>query len=124
MEESERLRILRLIAEGKISPEEGEALLQALSAAPTGEAGQESGALKGRWLRVKVWENGQSRVNIRLPLRLVEVGLKIARRFAPEEDFDEMAIALNEAIQEGVVGGKIVEVEDTEDNQRVEIWIE
>ena len=125
---NERLRILQMVADGKVTAEEGAALLEALasSEAARQEGGKKNSLLRGRWLRIQVWEGGQSKVNVRLPLGLVEVGLKIARRFAPEEDFDDIVAALNEAVQEGL-SGKIVEVTDTDEEgapQRVEISID
>ena len=128
-ESSERMRILQLIAEGKITAEEGAALLEALEASETAPTqGSESAAgLRGRWLRIHVQEGDQTRVNVRLPLRLVEVGLKIARRFAPEQDYGEIVEALNEAVQEGL-SGKIVDITDADDEKgtpvRVEISID
>ena len=127
MEENERLRILQMIADGKISPEEGEALLRALQTPAAADAASETQGTSGesgRWLRIRIHEDGQQRVNVRLPLRLVEFGLKIAQRFSSEEDLDKITIALNEAVQAGVADGKIIDVEDTDANQRVEIWFE
>jgi hypothetical protein len=53
---------------------------------------------------------------------LVSAGLRMAQRFAPEfNDFD-MA-ELEELLASGA-DGKIVEVMDEEDNERVEIYVE
>jgi len=129
MEENERLRILRMIAEGKISPEEGEALLRALhtpaaNSTNTYEVQGEPAENGGRWLRIRIQEDGRQRVNVRLPLRLVEFGLKIARRFSSEEDLDQIAVAINEAVQAGMADGKIIDLEDDHGRQHVEIWFE
>ena len=122
MEENERLRILRMIAEGKISPEEGEALLQALHTPAAADKDEEAKG-KARWLRIQVAEDGEQYMSVRLPLRLVELGLRIAKRFSPEENLDQIALALNEAIQSGVTG-KIIDVEDMDANRHVEILFE
>ena len=61
-------------------------------------------------------------VNVNLPLSLVKAGIKMGARFAPdmeELDWNELVIA----IQEGA-SGKIVEVEDEEDGERVEVYVE
>jgi len=127
MEDNERLRILRMIAEGKVSPEEGETLLRALqtpSATSSPDKAQDTTEGNGRWLRIRIQEDGRQRVNVRLPLRLVEFGLKIARRFSSEEDLDQIAAAINEAVQAGIADGKIIDIEDDHDKQHVEIWFE
>lgn len=123
--QEERLRILQMVAEGKVKPEEAAALLQALETGGGGEQAKvsEPAAGRGRWLRLRVEENGVQKVNIRLPWRLVDIGLKIAHRFTPDIEVSEISGALNEALNEGLPG-KILEVHDDEDNEHVEIWIE
>ena len=57
-----------------------------------------------------------------LPLSLVDFGLKLGARFVPEEygfDVDEV----RQAIRSGMVG-KIIEVDDGADGERVEIIVE
>jgi len=51
------------------------------------------------------------------------VGLSVAERFLPGTQFDGVAQALSEALQVGLEG-KIVDVVDEEDGERVEIFIE
>jgi hypothetical protein len=53
---------------------------------------------------------------------LVDVGMKMGARFAPNLDADQMA-SLTEALRSGAVG-KIVEATDEEDGERVEIFVE
>ncbi len=124
--QEEKLRILQMVAEGKIKPDEAATLLAALEQGGEGEtptAAATDPAGQGHWLRVRA-ENGAQKVNIRLPWRLLDIGLKIARRFAPEEvDIDKIHAALNEALANGLPG-KMVEVHDDEGTQHVEIWIE
>ena len=62
------------------------------------------------------------KVNVNLPLGLVTAGLRIGQRYAPELhgiDWDELL----DEIQRGA-NGKLVEVEDEEDNERVEIFVD
>ncbi len=83
----ERKKILEMLAAGKITVEESEKLLAALSAPETGKA--ESGAQPPfKYLRVLV-EPGPGaehpeRVNIRVPYKLIRAGLKWAS-FIPKE---------------------------------------
>jgi hypothetical protein len=118
----ERARILQMISEGKITAEEGARLLSALRGAAS--APQPPRAGMARWFRVRVTDmvTGRTKVNVNLPLSLVKAGLKMGARFAPdmeELDWEELTIA----IQEGA-SGKIVEVEDEEDGERVEVFVE
>jgi hypothetical protein len=121
----ERAQILNMISEGKITAEEGSRLLAAIK--PSERQSLQRGtsdALRGRWLRIRVFNtvSGKPKVNVNLPMGLVSMGLKFGAQFAPEmADFDmeELMAAIEEGAQ-----GKIIEVEDTEDGERVEIWLE
>lgn len=124
----ERLRILKMVEQGKISAEDGSRLLEALSAADRrrSQAGATAGQAAGsaRWLRVRVTDarTGRNKVNVTIPMGLVDVGLKMGARFAPEmEGFDLTQLA--EMIKSGATG-KLVEVQDREDGELVEIFVE
>lgn len=124
----ERLRILNLVAEGKVSAEEGARLLGALGGAGGATAGA-AGDGRARWFKVRITDaaTGRDRVNVTLPLGLVNYGLKLGRRFAPQIDGDVMGgVDLDqvaEAIASGAIG-RIVEVYDEDEGQRVEITVE
>lgn len=122
MSSEERLKILQMLEEGKITAEEAAALLRALGSRRAGPTGFPASG-EGRFLRVHVTDavSGKSKVNITVPLQLVKVGLRIAERFAPDAGVNWQE--LTEAITSSVVG-KIVEVEDAEGNERVEIYVE
>jgi hypothetical protein len=126
----ERMKVLKMIEEGKITAEEGTKLLSALDdtrkagrgpmpptppAAPGGPA---------RWLRVRVTDTvtEKAKVNVTIPMGLVNVGLKMGARFAPEtEGLDWQQVA--DAINSGMVG-KIIDVLDEEDGEHVEIYVD
>ncbi len=128
----ERMQILKMVADGKISAEDGAKLLAALSessrqpgsgsATSPGHAGVRSSS--ARWLRIRVTDlaTGKPKVNVNLPIGLVNVGAKIAARFAPEAESLEIN-QIVEAIQSGAQG-KIIEVMDEEDGEHVEIYVE
>ncbi len=122
MTTEERLKILQMLEEGKITAEEAAALLRALGGRKPGPAGPGPSG-EARFLRVHVTDigSGRSKVHITIPLQLVKVGLRIAERFAPETEVDWQGLA--EAITGGAIG-KIVEIEDVEDNERVEVYVE
>jgi hypothetical protein len=121
----ERMQILKMIEEGKISAEEGAKLLQALSAAKGDK--RKTGPIAGsdaRWFRVRVTDldTGKNKVNVNIPMGLVNVGIKMGARFAPNVenlDYEELAEAIKSGAQ-----GKIIDVVDEEDGERVEIFIE
>lgn len=119
----ERLKILKMIDEGKISAEEGAKLLAALmdSQKTPPRTSVRNIAAGNRWLRVRVTDTitGKTKATVNLPMRLVDAGLKIASHYAPDVAFDELL----EGIHAGAEG-KIVDVIDEEDGEHVEIFIE
>ncbi|MEJ2733059.1 MAG: hypothetical protein P8189_05725 [Anaerolineae bacterium] len=121
----ERMQILSMVAEGTITAEDGAKLLGALEPKQKSEVRPAPDApSKARWFRVRVtdMETGKSKVNVNLPLSLVDVGTRMGARFAPElDDVDFHSII--EQIKSGAQG-KIIEVEDAEDGERVEIYVE
>lgn len=122
----ERMKILKMVEEGKISAEDGAKLLAALSesrkSAGTPAPGPTGG--KARWFRVRVTDlaTGKTKVNVNIPMGLVNVGIKMGARFAPNFDSEQMA-AIAEALKSGALG-KIVETTDEENGERVEIFVE
>ncbi len=120
----ERMKILRMIDEGKLTAEEGARLLAALS---DSSKGAKRPFVRGpggatRMLRVRVTDirTGKAKATVNLPIGLVDAGLKIASQYVPDISFEEIA----EAINSGTVEGKIVDVIDEEDGDHVEIYIE
>ena len=122
---NDRTEILRMIENGKLSATEGIQLLNTLDKAPRlSPPPQPAIKTKGRWLRIRVTNlvTQAPKVNVNLPLGLVNAGLRIGQRYAPELngiDWDN----LMDEIQQGA-NGKLVEVEDQDDNQRVEIFVD
>ncbi len=137
----ERMKILQMVQEGKITPEDAAQLLEAINAGsaqavqqpprrpymPSGPLGSESPTglgRKPRFLRVRVTDTdtGRPRVNVRLPIGMVSVGLKMGSKFAPQiEGLD--ADSLMQMIESGDLG-QIVDVVDDEDGEHVEVFLE
>lgn len=118
----EKLQILKMIQEGKITSENGVDLLNALDAKDNEGLNKPS-----KWLKVRIYEGSdKAKVNVNIPLSLVDVGLKMATKFSPElkdsklEEIDFKEIA--ELIKNGAEG-KIVDIE-TEDGEKVEVIVE
>lgn len=121
----ERLKILRMVEDGKINAEEGVSLFNALGReGKVRQSEKKTAGGSGKWFRVRITDlsSGRSKATVNIPIELMNWGLRIGAQFAPEvADFD-----LNEIIQvlEEGVQGKIVEVLDEEDGEHVEIFIE
>ena len=117
----ERLKILQMIQDEKISPADGAKLLEALTKGAGGASGSAGTSTEGRYMRVRVTNliTGKNKVSVNLPLSLVDAGLSIASNFVPEVPGAEVT----KAIKEGLTG-KIVEVTDEEDQELVEIYID
>lgn len=124
MTAEERMKILKMVQEGKITAEEGAKLLTALRESRRGspQASSTVGLSKG-WLQVRVTDmaTGRPKVNVNLPLGLMEAGLKIGAQYAPELAGIDLAQIAGE-IKAGSVG-KIIDVIDEEDGEHVEIFI-
>jgi hypothetical protein len=122
----ERMRILKMIDEGKISAEEGAKLLSALNEPRRSQNAstplRQPGA--ARWLRVRVTDviSGRSKATVQIPLALMESGMKIGAHFAPEVEGVDMSTIM-EALRSGMTG-KIVDVVDEKDGEHVEIFVE
>jgi hypothetical protein len=119
----ERVKILKMVEEGKITAAEGAKLLAALSESrkPQRKPSLRGSGTGARWLRVRVTDmiTGRAKATVNLPLGLVDAGFNIASKYAPEVAFDELIEAINEGAE-----GKIIDVYDEEDNEHVEIFIE
>jgi len=95
----ERKKVLEMLQEGKINAEEADRLLNALSRDKDSDTdnSQKTGAPKYLRLTVEPGPDSekQDRVNIRVPLKLIRAGLKLAS-FIPKD----AQTKVNEALQE------------------------
>jgi hypothetical protein len=128
----ERMKILKMIQEGKITAEQGVQLLDAMDAGaqrakpgiPTPPAPPAGPGRGSHWFRVLVTDTntGKTRVNVRLPVGLVSAGMKMGARFSPQvERLDPQQ--LMEFLNSGETG-KIIDVVDEDDGEHVEVFIE
>jgi hypothetical protein len=127
--ETEKIKILQMIQSGKITADQGIELLNAcavaeaksstLNAASTG-----SRTPSAQWVRVIVTDmaTGKRRVNVRMPAGLVNTGTKFGARLSIDRQNLDPAI-LRESIRSGKVG-KILDVADDDEQERVEIYLE
>ena len=122
----ERMKVLKMIQEGKITAEEGAKLLAALKENRKPNVGRTNVPMGGGhgWLRVRVSDviTGKTKVNVNMPLTLMDAGIRIGAQYAPELQSMDLAQLINE-VKSGA-SGKIIEVVNEEDGQHVEIFIE
>jgi hypothetical protein len=118
--DEERMQILNMIEEGRISAEEAARLLDAVDSQEEGETAGEAKKLR---IRVTDRETGKHKVNLTIPLGLAKLAVKFVpaktKRKLAEEGVDVDAV-LAQVLAENV--GKVVDVE-TED-ELVQIYME
>ena len=127
----ERMMILGMVESGKISAEEGTRLLKALGSDESTMVPSTtlSTANSARYLRIRVTDlvTGQQKVSVNVPLSVVNFGL----RFIPDtlgvnvgdgsQRIDKNVVQA--AIDSGLTG-RIIEMQDDEDGQKMEVFLE
>jgi hypothetical protein len=118
----ERLRILKMIESGQVSAEQGGQLIEALG--ENQERERPRGAAQPRILRVRVTDlnSRRQKINVAIPVSLVGIGLKLGARLARRMEAanaDQIIRAI-----EGGSTGRIFEVQDLDEGERVEIFVE
>jgi hypothetical protein len=143
----DRLEILRLVESGQMPVEEASRMLELLDRAdriaatnpfsasgiteplptpPASFAPPPGPPMRGRNgppprnVRIRISQDGEPQLNLVIPFGLIDSGLKLAKRFAPESLLDSRDIRTS--VEEGFVG-PLLDVND-EDGQHVEILIE
>jgi len=131
--EAERLRVLKLLEQQKISAAEAAELLSALSEPPRDARRRDRNrwlaeelappSNRARWIRVRVTDErtGQVRTNVTVPIGMVGFGLGFARRFRGVP-YVGMVDEMFEAVRSGR-RGTIFDVSN-EGGERVEILID
>lgn len=122
----EKMRILKMIENGKISAEEGIKLLEALEVNHDEKTDQPKNRFD-RMLNVKISDSqsGEVKVNLKVPLGIAH----IIKSLIPEPELqklEERGINLEmifQNIDSGAIG-KLLEVEDNERKQIIELSIE
>jgi hypothetical protein len=129
----ERMKVLKMVREGKITAEMAADLLKALDSSSKGAPSAQEKVntaesnipgMGGKFFRVRVSDifSGKVRANIRLPLGMVNAGLRMGMKFSPEVEGLNAETLIN-ALADGKTG-KVVDVFDDEDGEHVEVYIE
>ena len=127
----ERIRILKMVQDGKLTAEEAAQLIDAVDTprqpGPEEKAVDDTpaGSTKpGRWFNVRIssQSEGKKRVNVRLPVSLVRAGIKMGAKFSPEVeslDVDQLLQFINSGET-----GQFIQIFDEEDGDHIEVFID
>ena len=120
----ERVRILKMVQSGHISAEEAALLLKALDQGRPEHKPQASPApsREPRQVRILVTDlrSGKEKVNVKMAWNLLNVGVKMGAHFAHDDIRMEDLV---DAVQAGTIG-KVLDLVDQEDEERVEVFVE
>jgi hypothetical protein len=119
-QQDDRLRILRMIEMGQITAEEGARLLTSV------EEGLERPGRQGpQRIRVRVTDihTGRQKVNVNIPAGLLSVGMRLGARFGRSDGGLVNVEELLAKIKSGATG-KVLELENADDGERVEVIVE
>ncbi len=116
----ERNRILSMIESGQVTAAQGAQLLDALES----EQERVNERVRNRAVRVRVTNltTNRHKVNVVLPVSLINVGLRLGTRLVPQISGSALE-DLVRAIEGGSVG-RLLDVQDLEMGERVEIFVE
>ena len=133
--DNNRSEILAQLASGQISADQAAEQLRGPAAPdpaptagptppPTPLTPEQNAALANHWLRIRVsdLQSGRQKVAVNLPLTWLSVGLRLGARFSPEVaglDANELL-----ALLQSSGAGQVIDVEDSQDGEHVQIFIE
>ncbi|MGO9126926.1 MAG: SHOCT-like domain-containing protein [Terriglobales bacterium] len=134
---AESRKVLEMLAEGKITAEEADKLLEKLSSQPSAEAKPEEsssssgGSSKPRFLRIAIDKPGEKQVNVRIPLAFARSGSHLlavlptrVREKLAEQGIDLSATAAMDATKwENLVADAAVDI-DKGNGKKVKIFCE
>ncbi len=124
MENDVRLQILNMISDNKVSASDGAQLLEAFGEKQPGKPPFLNRNKEGGWLKINITDllTGNIKTTVNIPLYLVEWGIGIGSRYTDELrniDLSELRALLDSDLH-----GKILEVIDEVDGEKVEIFVE
>ncbi len=118
----ERMRILKLIESGQVKAEEGAQLLEALGESAARERQRPGNRPSTLRVRVTNLSNRRQKINVTLPVGLIDVGIKLGARLFPRGGGPTIE-EIRHAIASGVIG-RVFDMQDLDQDERVEIFIE
>ena len=122
----ERMKILKLIEEKKISADQAATLLSILQEKTESvEDAPNSSPEAPRWFKVRVTDtfSNKPKTSVSIPFSLLDLGLRIGAQFSPEISGVDLS-ELRQILRAGDAEGKLIDVVDEEDGEHVEIFVE
>lgn len=116
----ERNRILRLVESGNVTAEEAIRLLDAIESKQ--EHTDERKRKRIARVRVTNLATNRQKANVTVPVSLIDVGLRLGTRLVPQIRGSALEDLLR-AIESGTTG-RLLDLQDLEEGERVEIFAE
>jgi hypothetical protein len=117
---NERNHILYMIESGKVTAAQAAQLLDTLELEP--ERSREQSRNRTARVRVTNLATNRQKVNVTIPVSLIQVGLRLGTRLAPQVSGSALEDLLR-AIEGGATG-RLLDLQDLEEGERVEIFAE
>ena len=116
----ERNRVLYMVESGKVTAAQAAQLLDTLDV----ERSRSREQSRNRTARVRVTNlaTNRQKVNVTIPVSLIQVGLRLGTRLAPQVSGSALEDLLR-AIEGGATG-RLLDLQDLEEGERVEIFAE
>ncbi|HNY84400.1 MAG TPA: hypothetical protein PKK82_06015 [Anaerolineaceae bacterium] len=127
----EKMRILKMLEESKITAEQANELLSALASIDNaanvsgGDFGQSADTKQAKWLVVRVTDTltGKKKTNLRLPVDVI----RAAKRFGSAKgklNIDDLELEdMSELLDAGMTG-LVVDLMEEKSNEHVEVFLE
>lgn len=123
---NEILKVMEMVENKQVSAKEGAQLIEAIKNQQGDEVVSKS---KPRWLKIRIEEEGDAKVNIKIPF----VFAKLISKFIPknkQEQMKEKGIDVETLISGNMWGdfkgeeGVLVDITDENKGEKVKIWVE
>ena len=117
---NERNHILYMVESGKVTAAQAAQLLDTLELEP--ERSREQSRNRTARVRVTNLATNRQKVNVTIPVSLIQVGLRLGTRLAPQVSGSALEDLLRAV--EGGATGRLLDLQDLEEGERVEIFAE
>jgi hypothetical protein len=118
----ERNRILYLVESGKVTATQAAQLLDTLEVEREHTGASVQGRKRIVRVRVTNLANNRQKFNVTVPIGLINVGLRLGTRLVPQVSGSALEDLLR-AIENGATG-RLLDLQDLEEGERVEIFAE
>ncbi|GAC1349115.1 MAG: hypothetical protein NVSMB27_19200 [Ktedonobacteraceae bacterium] len=118
----ERDRILHLVESGKVTAAEAAQLLDTLEQKYENAGGQKRKRNRIARVRVTNLVTNRQKASVTIPVSLINVGLRLGTRLVPQISGSALEDLLR-AIESGATG-RLLDLQDLEEGERVEIFAE